>query len=135
MPAPCRCTPRRDKTVVVVGRNRLADVVRDALPVDNWQRHALPTSVTLLSALRDRMGTRTFPLLRREGFTSIEEVTAVPDLGLLDIRNMGSTTISALRMIAVESRIGTDGGPATLSEYHAGELLMLLKVLLTHVKP
>ena len=49
-------------------------------------RHALPTSVTLLSALRDRRGTRSFSL-RREGFTSIEEVTAVPDLGLLDLRS------------------------------------------------
>jgi hypothetical protein len=127
--------PRRDQTVVVVGRNRLADAVRDALPVGQWRRHVLPTSPTLLSTLRDRLGTRTFALLRREGFTSLEEVTAVPDRGLLDIRNMGSTTISTLRMIAAEGRVSAGGGPVTLSEDHAAELLMLLKVLLTHVKP
>ena len=48
---------------------------------------------------------------------------------------MGSTTIATLRMIAAERRTDTDGGPVTLSAYHAAELLMLLKLLLTHVKP
>jgi hypothetical protein len=123
------------KTVVVVGRNPLADAVRGALPVSGWSSHPLPDRVTLLSTVRETLGTRTFSLLRREGFTSIEEVTAIPDPGLLDIRNMGSTTIATLRMIAAERGIDTAGASVTLSEYHAAELLMLLKVLLTHVKP
>ncbi|MGZ7065436.1 MAG: hypothetical protein ACXVI6_03680, partial [Candidatus Aminicenantales bacterium] len=48
-----------------------------------------------------------------------EEVTAVPDRGLLDIRNMGSTTIATLRMIAARGCVDTASGPVTLSEYHA----------------
>lgn len=123
------------KTVVVVGRNPLADAVRGALPVSGWSSHPLPDRVTLLSTVREALGTRTFSLLRREGFTSIEEVTAIPDRGLLDIRNMGSTTVATLRMIAAGRGVDTAGGPVTLSEYHAAELLMLLKLLLTHVKP
>ena len=126
---------RDDKTIVVVGQNPLADAVRDALPIDGWRSHSLPHRVTLLSTVREALGTRTFSLLRREGFTSIEEVAAVPDRGLLDIRNMGSTTIATLRMIAATGCVDTASGPVTLSEYHAAELIMLLKVLLTHLKP
>jgi hypothetical protein len=126
---------RDDKTIVVVGQNPLADAVRDALPIDGWHSHPLPHRVTLLSTVRETLGTRTFSLLRREGFTSIEEVTAVPDRGLLDIRNMGSTTIATLRMIAARGCVDTASGPVTLSEYHAAELIMLLRVLLTHLKP
>jgi hypothetical protein len=126
---------RDDRTVVVVGQGAIADAVRTAMPVRGWVGHSLPERVTFLSTLRERLGTRTFSLLRREGFTTLEEVVAVPDGGLLDIRNLGSSTIATLRMTAAEERARSGGGPVTLSDYHAAELLMLLKELLAHVKP
>lgn len=55
--------------------------------------------------------------------------------GLLDIRNMGSTTVAAFRLLATRECVDTASGPVTLSEHHAAELIMLLKVLITHLKP
>jgi hypothetical protein len=124
-----------DRTVVVVGQGAVAEAVRTGLPVQGWADHCLPERVTFLSSLRERLGTRTFSLLRREGFTSLEEVVAVPDAGLLDIRNLGPSTIAALRMIAAEEQARSVVGPVILSDYQAAELLMLLKDLLVHVKP
>jgi hypothetical protein len=126
---------RPDKTVVVVGRNVLADLVRAALPVHGWDACPLPMSGTPLSTLREEVGERTFSMLRREGFATVEEVAAVPDSGLLDLRNMGLTTLGALRMAISTQRLDTSGEPVTLSAYHVTELRMLLNRLTSQAKP
>jgi len=127
--------PREDKSVVVIGHNALGDAVRSALPVRGWCAHRLPAEVTLLSTLWDELGGRTVLILRRAGFLSIDEVAAVPDVGLLDIRNLGMPTIAKIRMVAAAHRAETVTGPVTLSAYHTGELLTLLKRLITHTNP
>jgi hypothetical protein len=126
---------RADRSVVVVGRNALADRVRAALPANGWNISALPMSETPLSTLREAVGERTLSMLRREGFTTVEEVAAVPDSGLLDLRNMGLTTLGTLRMAIAAQRLDTGGEPVTLSGYHVTELRMLLKRLASQAKP
>jgi hypothetical protein len=67
--------------------------------VDGWRLHDLPVTQTPLNDAEPLLGPRVYAMLARYGFTTVEEIAAVPDLGLLDIRHFGPKTVwtSALR--------------------------------------
>ena len=54
--------------------------------------HELPATQTPLTDAEPLLGPRVAGMLARYGFTTLEEIAAVPDLGLLDIRHFGPKT-------------------------------------------
>ncbi|WP_329243067.1 hypothetical protein OG417_45255 [Actinoallomurus sp. NBC_01490] len=91
--------------VHVVGSSPLAEQARSLLgdgAVNAWQLHKLPETTTPLSTLRPHLESRYYNLLDRHGFTSVEEATATPDAGLLQLRNAGPRFVEALRAIVAE---------------------------------
>jgi DNA-directed RNA polymerase alpha subunit len=55
---------------------------------------------------------RIYNMLAREGFSTVEQVAAVPDTALLDIRSMGGPSLTAVRD-ATATVGAARGGPVT----------------------
>jgi hypothetical protein len=77
--------------VHLVGAGELGEQLRQLLcgGVDGWRLHELPATQTPLTNAEPLLGARVCGMLTRYGFTTLEEIAAVPDLGLLDIRHFG----------------------------------------------
>ncbi|NUS44194.1 MAG: hypothetical protein HOQ24_10965 [Mycobacteriaceae bacterium] len=95
----------RGTRVHVVGRDGVADRVRDLFAtagggeVSGWRLHEVSRPGTLLHRARPFLDSRSYRLLSREGFATVEEVVAVPDAGLLSIRGVGRSTVDTIRQM------------------------------------
>jgi hypothetical protein len=80
--------------VHLVGTGELGEHLRQLLRggVDGWRLHELPATQTPLTDAEPLLGPRVYSMPARYGFTTLEEIAAVPDLGLLDIRHFGPKT-------------------------------------------
>jgi hypothetical protein len=85
---------RPDRRVHLVGAGELGEQLRQLLRggVDGWRLHELPATQTPLTDAEPLLGPRVCAMLARNGFSTLEEIAAVPDLGLLDIRHFGRKT-------------------------------------------
>jgi len=84
----------------VVGADDLATEIRQVLrkgAIPGWSLHEITGATTPIGVLRSLVTARTFGVLEREPFTTIEEVATVPDRALLDLRHVGEKTIEEIR--------------------------------------
>src|SRR5258705_456720 len=106
---------------MVDGPNSLADAIIGT--------HPGPVKAWLASLRAGGLTSRIHNALAREGFPAVEEVTAVPDAGLWDVRGMGPVSINAIRdaSAAVRTyRYPDDQDVVTLSGDKVRELASLL---------
>lgn len=97
------------RTVHVVGDTLVAAEARRLLTageVSGWQLQPIRPSVTPLQVLRPQLTTRYYGLLSRGGFSSVEEVEATPDSGLLDVRGAGPKFLDAVRTAIADLGLG-----------------------------
>lgn len=83
--------------VLVVGDSPLADLAREQLPLHGWLVRPRPGRATPLIELRPHLSSRTFNILAREGFTTVEQLAALPDRTLLSVRHFGVPTLESVR--------------------------------------
>lgn len=85
---------RADRTVHIVGVGEVADGLRLRLrqEVDGWRLHELPEPQTPLKDAELLLGSRVYGMLTRYGFSTLEEIAAVPTLMYLGIRLFGPKT-------------------------------------------
>ena len=114
---------RPDRRVHLVGAGELGEQLRQLLRggVDGWRLHELPATQTPLTDAEPLLRPRVAGMLARYGFTTLEEIAAVPDLGLLDIRHFGPKTrlvvdaaLAAYRLVddpAIRRRSGSAPTP------------------------
>uniref|UniRef100_UPI003F49AAFA DNA-directed RNA polymerase subunit alpha C-terminal domain-containing protein n=1 Tax=Actinoplanes sp. CA-151224 TaxID=3239904 RepID=UPI003F49AAFA len=72
-------------------------VVARLLPAHGYREVVLPEPGTPLHTLAPRLPSRVINCLLREGYTTVEQVAAVPDVALHDIRSLGVKGIGELR--------------------------------------
>ncbi|WP_163548096.1 DNA-directed RNA polymerase subunit alpha C-terminal domain-containing protein [Candidatus Frankia nodulisporulans] len=88
------------REIHVIGQNRLADQMRDLLrgnQIPAWRLHELPRKQTPVHALYALLSVRSANLLRLVPFLSVEEVAAVPDEALLELRGLGQGSLTEIR--------------------------------------
>jgi hypothetical protein len=98
----------------VAGASALAAELRSLIAAGaepGWELHPVPEGRTPLTALAAPLlrlsgSNRFFNLLDRSGFACVEEVAAVPDECLLDLRNGGPRFVAAVRQVL--SELGPD---------------------------
>ncbi|MCK9877851.1 hypothetical protein MXD59_19065 [Frankia sp. Ag45/Mut15] len=86
--------------VHVVGRSWLAQQMRDLLQADRapgWHLHELPESTTSMYALFPHLPAVAINVLEKYPFTTVEELIAAPDRGLMDLRRLGTKSVAAIR--------------------------------------
>ncbi|MEX5635838.1 hypothetical protein [Parafrankia sp. FMc2] len=86
--------------VHVVGGSWLAQQMRDLLragKVAGWSLHELPQTRTPVFALFPLLPLTTITAFEKSPFTTVEEVAAVPDDGLRELRRLGTKSIPAIR--------------------------------------
>jgi hypothetical protein len=73
---------RPDRWVHLVGAGELGGHLRQLLRggIDGWRLHELPATQTPLTDAEPLVGPRVYAMLARYGFTTLEEIAAVPDL-------------------------------------------------------
>ncbi|MFF5230239.1 hypothetical protein [Dactylosporangium sp. NPDC000521] len=127
--------PAHGNAVVVVGGGTLAAAVRGLFPHQGWHVRAEPSPGTDLATIRGALGPRVYNTLVRDGITTVEDLAAIPDMGLLDLRLMGPGSIERIRTAVVlhtstpaNSSAGS-AGPVTLTPGQAREARTLLGVL------
>lgn len=101
-----------DRSVHVVGDSQVATEARQALgagDVPGWSLHPVRGSRTPLQELRTALPTRTYRVLSRSGFSTVEEVEATPDAGLRRLRGAGDKLIGGLRA-AIADLAGATAG-------------------------
>ena len=59
-------------------------------------------------------------MLTGEGFRTVDEVVATPDLALLNIRNLGAKSLAAIRDVATAYSAGLLGSEADTEDGHGG---------------
>lgn len=87
-------------TVHVVGLSELARAVRAQLTdgtIAGWALHPLPATRTPLHALHEALLPQQYNILIRNGFSTIEEVAAVPPGSWSELRHVGPKFVDALR--------------------------------------
>lgn len=100
------------------------------LPCRGYRATATANNHTPLTALRPPLSLRVFNQLAREGFTTVEQVTAVPDTALMDIRGMGGPSITAIRdAIAAVTTTTVPTGDVRLDAEQVRDLTGLLTTL------
>jgi hypothetical protein len=101
---------RPDRRVHLVGAGGLGEHLRQLLRggVDGWRLHELPVTQTPLNDAEPLLGPRVYAMLARYGFTTVEEIAAVPDLGLLDIRHFGPKTRLVVDAVLAAYRLVDD---------------------------
>lgn len=88
------------REILVLGQNRLADQMRDVLRDDQipgWRLHELPAKQTPVQALYALLSPRPALLLKTRPFVSAEEIAAVADETLLEIRGLGVGYLAEIR--------------------------------------
>ena len=100
---------REQRRLHVVGSTPVADRVRELLGAGftGWGLYPVQDGWTLLEIAEPILGHRAYNLLTREGFTTIEELAATPDAGLLDLRNLGAKSLTA-----IHDAVTTYAGPS-----------------------
>lgn len=89
-----------DRAVHVVGDSQVAAEARRALAagdVRGWSLHPVRGSRTPLQVLRAAVPTRTYRVLSRYGYSTVEEVEATPDAGLRRLHGAGAAFIAGVR--------------------------------------
>jgi RNA polymerase alpha subunit len=89
---------RPGRVVHVIGTSKLAECFRELLRdgVDSWTLHPMPATRTPLEVAEPTLGHRTYKLLAREGFTTLEDLVAIPDEALMKLRNLGPKSLDAI---------------------------------------
>ncbi|MGH3772454.1 MAG: DNA-directed RNA polymerase subunit alpha C-terminal domain-containing protein [Pseudonocardiaceae bacterium] len=89
---------RPGRVAHVLGTNKLAECFRELLRagVAGWALYPMPATRTPLEVAESMLGHRAYKLLAREGFTTLEDLAAVPDEALLQLRNLGSKSLDAI---------------------------------------
>lgn len=89
---------RHDNDAIhVVGAHADAQRIRTLLrSSEAWRLHSFDDRQLKLDAVADVLGGRVTHLLRRTGFTTLDEVAQVPATGLQEIHNVGPATLAAL---------------------------------------
>ncbi len=90
---------RRPRRVVhVIGTGKLAECFRELLRdgVAGWTLHPMPAIRTPLEVAEPTLGHRAYKLLTREGFTTLEDLAAIPDEALMKLRNLGPKALEAI---------------------------------------
>lgn len=111
-----------DRSLIVVGESPLAGEFRRLIAsgaVPGWDLHLAPPGRTRLEALAGPLLHRThsrrfYNILERHGFTYVDELTAIPDQCLLELRNSGPRLVAAVR-VAI-SELGPRDKTANASE-------------------
>ena len=101
---------RPDRRVHLVAAGELGEHLRQLLRgwVDGWRLHELPVTQTPLTDAEPLLGPRVYAMLARYGYTTVEEIAAVPDLGLLDIRYFGPKTRLVVDAVLAAYRLVDD---------------------------
>ena len=101
------------------------------LPARGYEPLMLPDPVTPLVALGPLLPSKVLNCLLREGYTSVEQVAALPDAALQDMRSMGAVGIGQVRdaIATLGVRPAVAPAPVTLPAEQAGELARLLSDL------
>lgn len=89
-----------DRSVHVVGDSQVAAEARQVLAagdVRGWSLHPVRGSRTSLQVLRAAVPTRTYRVLSRYGYSTVEEVEATPDAGLRRLHGAGAAFIAGVR--------------------------------------
>ena len=83
----------------MIGTAPLADQLRILLRSDcgGWALHELPNRQTLLEVVEPILGHCTYNMLTREGYRTLEEVVATPEVSLMNFRNLGAKSIALMR--------------------------------------
>ena len=97
------------------GDSQVAAEARQALTareVPGWTLQPVRSSSTPLHVLQPLLATRYYGILSRNGFSTVEEVEATPDIGLLALRGAGAKFLDAVhtrgRTRAPCRRVGAD---------------------------
>jgi hypothetical protein len=97
------------RTVHVVGDTQVAAEAREALAagdVPGWILQPVRSSSTPLHVLRPLLTTRYYGILSRNGFSTVEEVEATPDVGLLALNGAGAKFIDAIHTAIADLGLG-----------------------------
>ena len=127
----------RSKLAVVIGDDDIAEVLCRLFPCQGWRLRPTAMPGTPVTALHPVLGNRIFNALAREGFTTVEEVAAVPDTALMDIRGMGLGSINTVRNAIAATQTPSypnDDAAVTLSGRQLRELVLLLATLTVYAK-
>jgi len=111
------------RRVHLVGVGELGEHLRPLLRggVEGWRLHELPVTLTPLNDAEPLLGPRVYAILARFGFATVEEIAAVPDLGLLDIRHFGPKTRLDIRTTRhATGAAGRRGGARPVLEHQHG---------------
>lgn len=97
------------RTVHVVGDSQVAAEARQALTageVPGWTLQPVRSSSTPLHVLQPLLTTRYHGILSRNGFSTVEEVEATPDIGLLALRGAGAKFLDAVHTAVADLGLG-----------------------------
>ena len=89
-----------DRSVHGGGDSQVATEARQALAAGDgpgWSLHPVRGSRTPLHTLQDAVPTRTYRVLSRYGYSTVEEVEATPDAGLRRMHGAGDKFIAGVR--------------------------------------
>jgi hypothetical protein len=92
----------------VIGQNRLADEIREVLragQIPGWRLRELPADQTPVHALYARLSSRSSNLLQQVPFVSAEEIAALPDEVLREIRGLGPSTLAEIRSALADASL------------------------------
>lgn len=100
--------------LLVIRSGKLADYFRTVLAdgFAGWHLQPLPTTRTLLEIAESTLGHRAYNMLTRAGFVTVEELAAAPELGLMDLRNIGPKSLAAIRAAIAEHSIDSVTHPS-----------------------
>jgi hypothetical protein len=88
------------REIHVICDNPLADQLRDTLQtgqIPGWRIHELPAERTPVHVLYARLSSQASNPLRQIPFVSAEEIAALPDDVLLQLRQLGTGTLAKIR--------------------------------------
>jgi hypothetical protein len=132
----CTIIRTRDKELLLLGAHDDTVMRAAAAQLDDYgYREAALPGATSLAVLRPHLSTRVFNQLARHGFTTVEQVAAVPDIALMDIRLMGGSSVAAIRdALATVKAALHPAEDVQLTTAQVTELIQLLAVLSTYAE-
>jgi hypothetical protein len=133
----CTLIRTRGKELLLLSTHTDETVARAtaALLENHGYHEAVLPGATALAVLRRHLSTRVYNQLTRHGFTTVEQVAAVPDAALMDIRLVGGPSIAAIRetLAAVKAALHPVED-VQLTTAQVAELIQLLAVLSTYAE-